>query len=426
MKWSKYIVTYKKGSSIVALSTLSKAIVEITNEQFDNPSILTKAESQFLCERHLLVDENFDEDAYVWYIINKDRLNTEAFFASIMFTEKCNFNCVYCYQKSQVQFDDLTTQKQDHIIEWITSKIIKGNYRICNIELYGGEPLLKKKQVISFCKDLKSKLSPDVQLNFRLITNGYLLDLQTVNTLFECGLKDIHLTLDGDEDTHNKRRPLKNGKGSYHKILENLKEIVSNVNIPIMLRIGFDKSNYKNIPVLLKYLHSNIDFENIEVYFAPIYNTTQQVNNSHSFCSENVLNGRELAETYKFLFNEAKTIGITIPLFLSSGPCMFWAENAVIIDVHGNVYKCLDMVGIDELSVGNVIDNTYKSKYYEIMKGNALNECIQQGCKYVPLCGGGCMMQSYTYNKTFKKSVCNYDLFNEVIPFLLSLVDGGE
>ena len=45
MKWSKYIVTYKKGSSIVALSTLSKAIVEITNEQFDNPSILTKAES---------------------------------------------------------------------------------------------------------------------------------------------------------------------------------------------------------------------------------------------------------------------------------------------------------------------------------------------------------------------------------------------
>ena len=250
--------------------------------------------------------------------------------------------------------------------------------------------------------------------------------MATINLLIEYGLKDIHLTLDGDEITHNRRRPLKNGEGSYHRILNNLEKIVNSTNISIMIRIGFDNSNYRCIPRLLKSLCDNISLDNIEIYFAPIYNTTQQCNNATSFCSVNVLTGQELIEAYKFLFSEAKKIGITIPLFLSSGPCMFWAENAIIIDTHGKIYKCLDMVGIDELTVGNVINDAYQTKYYEIMKGDVLNECIQQGCKYAPLCGGGCMMQSYTYKKMFTKAVCNYELFDEINPFLLSLIDCGE
>jgi uncharacterized protein len=63
-------------------------------------------------------------------------------------------------------------------------------------------------------------------------------------------LSFIQITLDGPQDVHDKRRPLKSGQGTFEKILTNIEE-----NIDIMpnvsLRINVDKENVSRVNEIL-------------------------------------------------------------------------------------------------------------------------------------------------------------------------------
>ncbi len=189
----------------------------------------------------------------------------------------------------------------------------------------------------------------------------------------------------------------------------------------IMCRISFDRSNIQDIPVLLDLIKEKDFTERIDPYFGCITQTTLQTGNSKSFCSQYVLKDEEIADGYIYLYTEANKRGFFIPDFFSFGPCMAIAEGGMIIAPNGNIFKCLDMIGIDSLVVGDITESQERQLYSDFMRAPQLNQCLKTDCPFVPVCGGGCIMESYLKTKDFTRLTCHRDILERIYAVLLPL-----
>lgn len=96
--------------------------------------------------------------------------------------------------------------------------------------------------------------------------------------------------------------------------------------------------------------------------------------------------------------------------------------NKIFIIIICNILSKYDC---SELSLHNrntIIENivkNYNQTYYYFTGTPSYKKCIKNNCKYVALCGGGCMMQSYLEKNKINEKNCEYNLFEELIPFLL-------
>src|SRR5262249_57044005 len=92
----------------------------------------------------------------------------------------------------------------------------------------------------------------NVDFGWEIITNGYFLDRAMAKRLRDQGCRFAKVTLDGDETTHAKTRPLKHGKSSFQTIWENLKE-ASKV-LPIVLNGNYTEGTLSGFPKLVEKL----------------------------------------------------------------------------------------------------------------------------------------------------------------------------
>lgn len=64
---------------------------------------------------------------------------------------------------------------------------------------------------------------------YTFVKDGYLLSEKNINILLKNKVKHIAITIDGLKKQHDSLRTLKNGGGTFDKIIENLKYIRDNV-----------------------------------------------------------------------------------------------------------------------------------------------------------------------------------------------------
>ncbi|HCD9507322.1 TPA: radical SAM/SPASM domain-containing protein, partial [Listeria monocytogenes] len=70
-----------------------------------------------------------------------------------------------------------------------------------------------------------------------LTSNGFNLTEKLFFQLVNSGIKFFQVTIDGNKEDHDSLRKLKNGKGSYERIINNLKQISYNPS-KAFFRIG--------------------------------------------------------------------------------------------------------------------------------------------------------------------------------------------
>ena len=296
MKLSKYIVISKLNDvTHLFFSTISRSLIMLDDEKYsalqENPVNLSKFkddEIEFLTEKHFIVEENCNEIEYVWFQLSRDRISPKTFSTYIALSTACNFSCVYCYEKGQVDDYAMDNETLEQTIAWYRDKLVKNHYSECKITLYGGEPLLPQDMLILFTTRMQ-KISAElgVRLRFNMITNGYLLEDNLCQDLLKNGLSEIQVTLDGNQEIHDRRRKLKDGGPTFDKIISNLKSIATK-NITIVIRVSFDLSNSNEIKSLLDYLVEENLHQKIILYFAPIHQTRTQKQSGCSFCSQYV------------------------------------------------------------------------------------------------------------------------------------------
>ncbi|EJI87032.1 MULTISPECIES: radical SAM protein [Alishewanella] len=177
-------------------------------------------------------------------------LRNDRFHLILFPTEECNFRCVYCYEDFEI--GNMPQWLVDAVKILLSSKV--KNLKSLNLSWFGGEPLVAKKilfDIAEYAYDLCEKYSCKLQGD--LTTNGSLLDIKTLTRLVALRQNKFQISIDGDEEAHNKTRITKNQRGSFEKIWQRLIDASkTELDFIITLRVHVTDLNQDGVERFLK------------------------------------------------------------------------------------------------------------------------------------------------------------------------------
>lgn len=323
---------------------------------------------------------------------------------TFVLTYACNFSCPYCFENSA---DDSSNTIMTR--DMVDSIFQLHNNSIKSISLFGGEPLLPRNEHI-----IRYIISKAPNARYTITTNGYYLEeyFPLLSMLDSC---EIAVTLDGEEEMHNKTRVLRNGKGTYEKIIKGM-ELFLNHDNRIDIRMNISKNNIDSCLALKRkfaetyceaYKNGNLIFE-MQPLFASNDFVRGDLEKMLYFPDSSSIERRPMQDQ-----DNAMSRALSPLLSVFSRPkkfCPLYSHcnaesNLRLYDADGFIYSCILSVGKKKASVG---------RYYPIveMKENsmlsrsieAIPECKM--CKLKFLCGGGCANVAIDENGNVMRPYC--------------------
>ncbi len=347
----------------------------------------------------------------------------------LLLTQSCNLGCIYCLNGVE------TYRKEEHLMmkeEVAYKSVEKCLEKIApdgrlDIVFFGGEPLMNwplAKKVIVHCeKNIKPK-HKDKKIVYGLTTNLAHLP----SDLLEWAKKyeiNFLCDIDGPPDIHNQLRPFKNGKPSFKSITDNVKRIIDS-GMQVNLRSTVTSVNQDHMYEISK-LHK--DLGGASSAFVPI----NPVNSDEYIFPEWLLPSPKkiidgLTKIYKSkiwdtsqLFPFSTYIGKVSPGARMVVGCGAPYGNTPVVDVNGDVYPCIYLVGLKRFFIGNILDDNYPDTevldaMMDLLHVDNMEGCRE--CKWRYLCSGGCpvgkliVMDNPNASKNViqytKKINCNY------------------
>ena len=188
------------------------------------------------------VANELDEKIKIKFTPLKRKVSNHFSFADIVFielTRKCNLRCTHCLNSSGKTMENQLNYNE---ITKLINDLAKCGLQ--EVRLTGGEPLLFKEiyEIIKLCKENGLYVS--------IGTNGTLITEEVAQKLKEAGLDKAVVSIDGNEENHDKIR----GKNNYNlafKGLMNLKD----VGIKVRINSVIMKSNMEDIIKFSKKVH---------------------------------------------------------------------------------------------------------------------------------------------------------------------------
>jgi len=305
--------------------------------------------------------------------------------------------------------------------------------RVYAIELFGGEPLLKRtKRIVE--KILK--LSNFKKIPVTIITNGVNIE-KLINTLsgHKNNIEYLQITIDGPPDIHNKRRKYKSGRGTFDVISKGIDSLIKN-NLKTKIRINVDCTNIEHLPELYEYMKSKkwTTNKNIKSQLSLIMDHSSLEYNDVIVPEEILL--QKLINIYKKYPELEKGFGYNIfkPLrhildIINGAPNIspkFINCETNLLELHifcpdGLIYTCPESIGYPELAIGKFYpDLEYFEDNVKLWKERTIfniSKCRE--CKFSPICGGGCSYSSFLIYKGEKIPVC--ERYQEVLDVFLKL-----
>ncbi|HHY23924.1 MAG TPA: SPASM domain-containing protein [Clostridiaceae bacterium] len=264
-----------------------------------------------------------------------------------------------------------------------------------SVTWYGGEPLLALDTIYrlseAFLKIVENK---NARYDSMIITNGYLLSRKVTENLKKYKVNRAQITIDGVPEYHDSVRRLKNGNGTFDRILSNIrnaKEIYEEFMISIRMNVG--KENVNSFPEFIDKLEEYKIKNKISLGISEIepheYLPTQV--NDVTFTPE------EFSKAYVKLVDMAVERGVPMVVISSNSlaHCSSTKKDSYIIDPDGKLYKCWDVIGNPSECIGEIgknvkmMDGSLKWLAWDIFKNNKCREC-----NVLPICMGGCPRKS--------------------------------
>lgn len=428
---SKYTFTtkkYKSGDTLIlnylsgSIDFVEKAEVEELQKRLKENNWEDYKYKDYFLERGYI----FESAAQEWDVVQKKYLEfmeeyektpTQIIF-STSFT--CNFACVYCFQEEYLNGSKLINKEIiDHFFAYINKKFsteIVQPY----ITLFGGEPLLGgegyKHSLLYFLEQAKKFGYP-----IAIITNGY----ELINYLPEfqrigVNIKEIQVTIDGDQKNHDARRITKTGKPSFERIMDGIDRALK-TGYRINLRSIIDKRNMQSLPMLAQYVKDR-GFLN---YPPTLFETTLGRNYELHTCQQtDKLYDRynmwvdffELAQQYPILkeYHKPQFHGMRylkenqdLPFPIFDGCPAGKKEWA--FDVNGFIYGCTASVGVEKFRLGSFIDPSYPVNEKQIEEWRTRDVLTIPECNSCPIslsCGGGCGVLAYNTHQKIHSTNC--------------------
>jgi uncharacterized protein len=320
----------------------------------------------------------------------------------ILLTQYCNLKCIYCLNGDETYRKNKLLMMDDYV----AFKAVERGFDLLSsdgtleIVFFGGEPLLNwslAKKIIIFSESLILNKFPGKQCKYHLTTNLTIFPDDLLDYVSNYDISFL-IDIDGPEELHNFTRPAINKEiNSFHKTTNNIKRLVDH-GIKPQLRATVTSNNVNYLLEITK-LHK--DLGGISSAFVPLNpvnsdeiilpnemypNIIDFSNNLREVLESDIWDIDEKYPLNDYMARIQKRERINIACGAPYG-------NTLTIDVNGNVYPCIYLVGIERYFAGNVFDKNFPDgevfetmmNYLDVRKND---NC--RGCSYRFLCAGGC------------------------------------
>jgi uncharacterized protein len=318
----------------------------------------------------------------------------------------CNMGCPYCFQAVKPNKSLRDEKVISGIVSYLEDVINTANVKkwgSLGITWYGGEPLINQDAIRILSGkliDLADRYS--IPYDASMITNGILLTRETWQFLLNNKVSSVQVTIDGNKETHDKYRPLKNaGQRNYEQILENLSMMPQELQATI--RINTDK----NVAASLSHLLDDLQqygiwpqrHRSFSVTLACLRPYPGADNSAMQFLSDGeFFEVRELFSALKVdRFNDwsAKSGGpmakIKWRLPEKQSDCATYVSPySFVFDPDGSIHKCWETIHETNKSSGHNVFSKWNpenfEKYLAYSRTRVHPTCYN--CKFNPVCEG--------------------------------------
>ena len=381
-KSSKYNLYVEDNGMFCVSNTVTSSMILLESDEYlalkeNNISYFGDEDRELLYNQGLIVQEDLDETALLRYAYFSSKLSSNEAHLTICPTLECNFSCPYCYEKRERGF--MSKEVQNKLFSFV-EQLAKLGVNKFYLMWYGGEPLLYPDIIQNVTKEIKLICDKyHSKLIVSMISNGYLID-KCLDVLKEIDLTRIQITLDGEKETHDKRRFLRDGTGTFERVLNNI--ILASTFTKVTVRVNIDRTNIIAFQKIKNYFLEN---ENIECYCSPVTIEENQCEAIKNSC----FTVEQYGEFYKLTGSE--------PFYIYDGGikcCSAEMKNTYVIDPDGDIYKCLNDIGkkqhkLSTLEKINEFENpSIVSKY---LGRDPFTEETCKDCLFLPQCYGGCV-----------------------------------
>ena len=329
---------------------------------------------------------------------------------SLKVTADCNLRCKHCYYSGEPTLynpqDDFSTEDIFELIDFLVD-----DFNILTLTLTGGEPFLRE-DFINIVAHAKEKNLPLV-----IQTNGTILtekDIKNLSEILYPKTDVIHISLEGaNKNAHDSIR----GKGTFDKAIESIK-LLKKYSLPVQINSTLTFVSAPNLENLFELCDSlNVNRLSISKFHVCHENHKylDVILEDTIYCAHKIL---EKMKKYPHIFAKTKIVDIYDFLKLDEGrkildeyldkhPKKIHEEtclschnhNKLVISAKGDVFLCSTYESED-----TTLGNLHESDFYEIWERRLSNPYFQKrnlstvkckDCKYITLCGAGCLASAY-------------------------------
>ncbi len=366
-------------------------IKEVVHFPDDHPLIHHYAESGIIV--------NHDEKEELRNRMRKAVQCADTITLTILPTRACNFRCPYCFEVHDAGC--MSKEVQQGVLHLTKRMLEESHAEKLHVTWFGGEPLLGisiietlSQELIRIAEAYRAEYSADI------VTNGYLLNPQTVKILNEAKIDNMQITLDGMQEQHDSTRHLADGTGTFDVITGNLRTL--KLPFPVDIRHNIHEGN-------------SLEAEKLKTYVKEL---GQESGNDLRFYTAAVhdsdVSKERGSEVTLVCSTERKQIELQsgVRRFTASDGIYCGAQNqwTLLIDEAGLLYRCWEMPGILEESFGSVFTFDPADMFHTAERPSVLEtylnpeavfddpECAD--CVFLPGCCGGCPMRRFHGEKS--------------------------
>jgi uncharacterized protein len=372
-----------------------------------------------------------------------DLLPQERISLYLLLAQSCNMACVYCLNGRETYQTARQLRMSPKIAKTSIERYLE-NVRpggTLEVVFFGGEPLLNwplAKELIRYCEGTLKPAHPEKKFHYHFTTNLSLLPADLPEWAKRYGITFL-VNVDGPPAIHDRARPFAKGGGTHAEIAEHVKRL-TDAGLRVDFRATVTAINHEHLPETAAH-HKALGGSSSA--FVPV----NPVNSDEDMLMEALLPSPDtMMAGMAALFGEhlwAPTALHPFSIYAerlrpgcrSEVGCGMPYGQTIVVDVTGNVFPCIYLVGIPRFAMGNVMqgiatDPPVLRAMREALHVDRLAECRGCGMRY--LCGGGCPLWRLTVQDNpdasprtveyCRRSACDYN--RKMIELLLW--DAGE
>ncbi|MEO1628686.1 MAG: radical SAM protein [Bacteroidota bacterium] len=405
-----YLLHNTYSDHYLMVKPILKELLEAANNENDLEGLADYHPAFFkeLVNNNFIIEDDVNEVDQVKQISQQVDGNKANYLLTINPTMGCNFKCWYCYE-THVKGSKMDLPLVERILKFIENEKENNRHlKFFSMSFFGGEPLMYYDKTVVPLLEGANKIFADSDIDFHssFTTNGYLINQRRIDFFKKNSVTAVQITLDGHREFHDKVRYLSSKKGSYDRIIKNIK-LLARHDIHITMRINFTRDNFTScldIPEDFRDLEADA-MKNILVDFHQVWQDDQVDD----------LSTAPAVDAFKNVGFEVRSSATNLNNVVNS--CYADKMNSSVVNYNGEVFKCTARDFTTENSLGYIGDDGrihWKEEYERRQTAKFKNPpCLE--CRLLPICNGGCSQHAYENlgNKDGGYCVYGFDEFKK-------------